>query len=47
MATPYDEQRGVRLKAVELVIEEKPWTSMPYMRKFGKLPISAISDLYR
>lgn len=22
----YDEQRGVRLKTVELIIEEKPWT---------------------
>ncbi len=28
----YDEERGVRLKTVELVIEEKPWQPSPRLR---------------
>lgn len=37
----YDEKRGVRLKTVELVIEEKPWHPSPRLRD-GDLVLVAV-----
>ena len=36
----YDEQRGVRLKTVEIVVEEKPWAPSLRLRDEDIVPIT-------
>ncbi len=35
----YDESRGVRLKTVEIVVEEKPWQPSPRLRDEDIVPV--------
>jgi hypothetical protein len=37
----YDEQRGVRLKTVELVVEEAPWQPAPRLKETDLVPVAA------
>lgn len=36
----YDEARGVRLKTVELIIEEKPWRPAPRLKDTDLVPVA-------
>lgn len=40
----YDESRGVRLKTVEIVVEEKPWNPITPLRNGDMVPVRIAYD---
>jgi len=40
----YDEQRGIRLKTVELVVEQTPWQPAPRLKETDLVPVAVGYD---